>query len=61
MTESEFREMLSEALRGESDYWPQEVEYVTSFEDSGVLTSNEGLVVRLDDGSEFQVTVVRSR
>jgi hypothetical protein len=34
---------------------------VCSFERAGVMTHNEGLVVSLEDGSEFQVTVVRSR
>jgi hypothetical protein len=32
-----------------------------SFEEAGVLTSNDGLVVRFPDGAEFQLTVVRSR
>lgn len=36
------------------------VERAYSFEDAGLLTRNEGLVVRLDDGTEFQVTVVES-
>ena len=31
---------------------------VVSFERAGLLTSNEGIIVRLADGSEFQVTVV---
>jgi len=34
---------------------------VCTFEDAGVLTFNEGLVVRFPGGTEFQVTVVRSR
>lgn len=32
-----------------------------SYEDLGVLTGNEGLTLRLADGSEFQITIVRSR
>jgi hypothetical protein len=32
-----------------------------TFEEAGVLTHNEGLVLRLNDGTEFQVTVVQSR
>lgn len=31
-----------------------------TFEEAGMLTHNEGLVLRLDDGSEFQITVVQS-
>lgn len=34
---------------------------VESFNDAGVLTRDAGFVIRLDDGTEFQVTVVRSR
>lgn len=35
--------------------------YARSFSESGVLTSNEGLVVVCPDGEEFQITVNRSR
>jgi hypothetical protein len=34
---------------------------IRSFEEAGLLTANEGLVLRLSDGAEFQVTIVRSR
>jgi hypothetical protein len=37
------------------------VSEVRSFEEAGVLTYNRGVVVRLADGSEFQLTIVRSR
>jgi len=43
---------------------PQFVEQaksVSPFAAAGVLTKNEGLVIRLRDGREFQVTVVQSR
>lgn len=32
-----------------------------TFEDVGLLTRNDGIVLSLADGSEFQITVVRSR
>ena len=32
----------------------------TSFEDSGIMTRNRGVVFRMRDGSEFQITIVRS-
>ena len=32
-----------------------------TFEEAGPLTGNEGLVVRMADGAEFQIRVVRSR
>jgi hypothetical protein len=31
-----------------------------SFADAGVLSANKGLVVRLNNGQEFQVTIVES-
>lgn len=34
---------------------------VQMFVEAGVLTNNDGLVVTLGDGSEYQVTVVQSR
>lgn len=33
---------------------------VLPFSDVGLLTSNDGLVLRLHDGSTFQITVVQS-
>ncbi len=37
------------------------VENVRTFEEAGVLTQNAGLVIETADGSEWQVTIVRSR
>jgi len=34
---------------------------VATFEEDGVLTKNRGLVLRARDGSEYQITIVRSR
>jgi hypothetical protein len=38
-----------------------QLQQVTTFDDEMMLTSTHGLVVRLDDGTEFQVKVVQSR
>ena len=37
------------------------IERVRTFEEAGVLTQNAGLVIELTDGSQWQVTIVRSR
>ena len=37
------------------------LENVRTFEEAGVLTQNAGLVIETADGSEWQVTIVRSR
>lgn len=55
--EGRIAEMISDALLEHDDL----VRQVESFADRGVLTSNTGFVVTMDDGSEFQVTVLRSR
>ena len=34
---------------------------VRTYDEAGVFTRDEGLVVRMQDGSEFQVTIVQSR
>lgn len=59
-TESEFVETLTEAL-ATLDEDGDTFDRVDTFESAGLLSGNEGLVVRLADGSEFQITVVRSR
>ena len=34
---------------------------VCTFEDRGLMTRDAGLVIELEDGSEFQLSIVRSR
>lgn len=34
---------------------------VRSYEEAGVLTRDAGFIVSMEDGSEYQITVVRSR
>ena len=43
---------------GESEVW---IDSAATFADEGVMTLNKGLVVRLSDGSEFQLSIVCSR
>lgn len=38
-----------------------EISGVETFQEAGVLTQANGLVLRLADGSEFQLTIVKSR
>jgi hypothetical protein len=33
---------------------------VVTFDDVGMMTRNKGLVLRFDDGREYQLTIVRS-
>lgn len=45
----------------DTDDWEATVNRVETFSDAGVLTTNRGLVVAFADGSEFQLTIARSR
>ena len=38
-----------------------EVRDMRTFEEAGVLSNNAGLVIRMTDNREFQVTVVQNR
>ncbi len=55
-------------LAADCDEYPEDlpaelgtVEMVQTFEEAGIMTNNKGLVVRMKDGSEFQMTLVQSR
>ena len=62
LTEKELQDNLQALLMGERiDCTLLEGTSARSFEDSGVMTYNKGLVVRTLDGSEFQLTIVKSR
>ena len=60
MNESEFVEYLDEALSWASNEDGMIIG-TGSFESVGMMTRNEGMVVRMKSGSEFQITVVKSR
>lgn len=63
-SESDMEGFLMDAL---SDYFMEnmpsgtEMTNARSFEDAGIMTYNKGVVVGFDDGSEFKITIVRSR
>ena len=65
-TEDDMVQAISDALeaadeRAQDDGDEETIRSLITFADAGVLTSNSGLVVRMADGSEYQITVVRSR
>ena len=65
MTEHAFAAELVTLLNGDVDpedaFEESPVDRAVPYDEAGVLTRNAGIVVRLRDGSEFQITVVRSR
>ncbi len=52
------RDFTYDLMQAIEEYHDEEVRSVQSFRDVGMLSNNNGFVVRLNDGSEFQVTVV---
>lgn len=64
MTEKEIESYLAEAIQlrnEESDSDSEPNIDALSYEEAGILTRDEGLVLRTPDGDEFQITIVRSR
>jgi hypothetical protein len=58
-----FTEAISEAHRPELDmnFEPPAIIDAPTFADEGVMTTDAGLVIYTSDGSQFQLTIVRSR
>jgi len=52
---------MDDEERAEAGISDELVLRVSTFADEGVLTTDAGLVVTAKDGSEFQITIVRSR
>ena len=73
MDEHEMQTALNDLFAGlilaaDCDEYPEDlpdelsdVEMVQTYDEAGVLTYNKGLVLRMKDGSEYQITVVKSR
>jgi hypothetical protein len=61
MTATDVEQMLHDHLYGIDDTFTTGVVSMRSFADAGLHTRDAGLVLRMVDGTEFQVTVVRSR
>lgn len=64
MTENKIAEALLLTINGllEIDETELgEVAEVLTFDRAGLLTNDEGIVLRMDDGSEFQLTIKKSR
>ena len=63
-TEKDMEAIIAEALEFADDDdngGIPELDSVYTFEQEGLLTRNKGLIVNMADGSQFQVTIVKSR
>ena len=58
MDEEMFEAMLRDLLEVDGSEY---VRRADTFRSVGMLTRNRGIVVRMKDGSEMQITIVRSR
>ncbi len=54
----DFVNSLQEAIEESEDIFEPEIKRVSDF--GALLTNNKGLVVDLEDGSEYQITIVPS-
>ena len=59
MNEKELREELISTIWGDEIDIP--FRSVRSYEDEGILTMDEGIVLHLQDGSEFHITIQQVR
>jgi hypothetical protein len=62
METTEVQELLLDVILEvqDEDSFP-ELDRAESFEEAGILTTDAGLVLRMRDGSEFQLTIRQSR
>ena len=64
LNEKDLENALTELLYGGDVYTAEDavgVEGVIPFHQAGLMTNNAGVVIRLSDDSEFQLSINRSR
>jgi hypothetical protein len=63
ITEGDVVSSLKSMLMGDpvGDTYLDKVDSCSTYQEAGIITYNEGLVIRLPNGQEFQVTIVQSR
>ncbi|MBI5725043.1 MAG: hypothetical protein HZA50_13865 [Planctomycetes bacterium] len=54
------REVI-QSIDPDSGMLPDCIHRISTFEEVGMLTTNKGLVLTMDDGTEFQITIVKSK
>lgn len=64
MNEKTIEDALNLLISGESDLVDTalgEVSNIKTYAEAGILTRDSGLVLRMEDGSEFQITIKQSK
>mgnify|MGYP007090406149 CR=1 FL=1 len=59
MNEKTIEDALNLLISGELDLG--EVSNIKTYAEAGILTRDSGLVLRMEDGSEFQITIKQSK
>jgi hypothetical protein len=57
MDKTEMREFLTELLLDTED---RGVDYIKTFEEASLLTYDEGLIVQMEDGSRFYISIQKA-
>ena len=60
LTEQKMQDYLAEVLEWSSQEDGM-IKTIDTFEELDVMTNNKGLVIRMQDGSKFQIVIVKSR
>jgi hypothetical protein len=58
MDTKEFSEWLQNVIMDSDN---EEYKRIDTYEDAAILSMNDGLVVKMKDGTEYQLTVVRTQ
>ena len=64
MNEKTIEDALNLLISGELDLVDTalgEVSNINTYAEAGILTRDSGLVIRMEDGSEFQITIKQSK
>lgn len=56
ITETELQEELRDILWDYNDNFG-----ISTYDEMGMLTRNKGLIVKLENGEEFEITIVKSK
>lgn len=66
ITENSIAEIITDALNmlddeNSLDGKPRMFKDISTFKENGIMSTNTGIVLILEDRSEFQITIVQSR
>ena len=61
MNTTELMELIAEMLHDQQSEGEVELHSIRTFQDAGIMTTDEGIVVKLEDDSEFHITVQQTR